>query len=935
MTIIAPSATSFDDHPPNHYSLESFLPIVKKTLTIFLPLFLLVLGAIATVYWSEVRNRRLSIKEDEKASVVMGKRIILDTLSPALADLRYLSKAVTGNNLLATSASAAVRKDLEAQFVDFSMTHGVYDQIRVIDATGMEIVRVNYNGGEPAAVNDAALQMKKHRYYFPEAMQLARDQIYVSPLDLNIEHGAVEIPFKPMIRLATPVLSATAKIIGIVIINYTAQNLLDNFSGAAKHDDSHLMLLNVDGYWLRGSAREDEWGFMFPQGGDLTFGNRFPTVWEAIQSRRIGQLSTDQGLFTFCTVFPLLDCPEWRICMPPTAEFSNQSYSWIIVSHRPAKNILVEKGALLIKALAASAVAFCVLMFLSYRLAIVGLHRRQVEVQLRKAKENLEQIVIQRTGELQATNQELRLQIDERAKVENALRKSEGQYRTLVETMREGIWVIDQKDRFAFVNRQFCTMLEYSPEEIVGYEYGDFLDPVNLKKLNKQLAKRRLGMSAPFELQWVKKSGAPLLTYVSPSTLYDENQQFHGSLAVVTDITQQKRSESEKVHLELQLLQAQKMEAIGVLSGGIAHDFNNILMPIMGYAELIKDSLPENDAIHGFIHPILEGSQRAKELVAQILSFSRQSNNERQPTLIAPLVNEPLKLIKASLPSNIEIASRIQAKDAMIMANPVQIHQLVMNLCTNAYHAMEQTGGKLSVSLSVQGPVADDGGTLPPDAATHACLTVSDTGTGIAPEALSRIFEPYFTTKAQDKGTGLGLSVVHGIVAACKGEIRVQSRLGKGTTFSVLLPLITTPSESVSIDLPTELDGGGEAILLVDDEEPIARLEKSILERLGYTVTARISSLDALDTFRSDPYRFDLVITDLTMPNLIGLELAEKIIAIRADIPILMLTGFSEHLNTGSLKKAGIRQVIMKPALAKDLAKAIRRVLDEGDPARF
>lgn len=929
-----PSAASCDSNRFAKQSLNSFLLIAKKTLTIFLPLFFLVLGAIAAVYWAEIRNHQLSIKEDEKSGVLLSQRIILDTLSPVLADLRFLSKTVANTTLLEMPSSPAprTRNALAAEFINFSLAHGYYDQIRVLDATGMEIVRINYNGGNPVAVPDDTLQMKKHRYYFIQAMQLAQGEIYVSPMDLNIEHHLVEVPFKPMIRLATPILGKDGAVAAIVIINYTAQRLLDNFYSVAKGKSSQLMLLNRDGYWLKSDNKAQEWGFMFPDGHDLTFGKRYPAVWKKIQSLKVGQLVVDQGIFTFSTVFPLLDCPEWPACSPTGSTVNNTSYSWIIVSLRPSKSIFTEAGSLLIKAVVASTIAFCILIILSYRLAMADLRRRNVEAQLRQAKVNLEQIVVQRTGELQTTNQKLRTQIEERRKVEDALRRSESQYRTLVETMREGILVIDADGRFSFVNNQFATMLGYPPDKIVGHHYGDFLDPVNLKKLDNERKKKRIGKSAPYELQWVRKSAAPVLTYVSPSALYEEDGQFSGSFAVVTDITKQKASESEKAHLELQLRQAQKMEAIGVLAGGIAHDFNNILMPIMGYAELIKDAMPEGDANHGFIHSILEASQRAKELVAQILSFSRQSSDRHQPTLVAPLVKEPLKLIKASLPSNIEIVAQIGAKDAMIIANPVQIHQLVMNLCANAYHAMEQNGGKLSVSLAVVDGAKFLEVKSALDATRHVCLTVSDTGIGIAPELLPRIFEPYFTTKGKEKGTGLGLSVVHGIVSSCNGEIRLQSQMGQGTTVTVLLPLIpTTSSDPMGTDLPRELEGGNEAILLVDDEESIVKLEKSILERLGYKVTTRLSSIDALDTFQSDPYRFDLVITDMTMPNLIGLELAEKIIAIRSDIPILMLTGFSERLDADSLKKAGIRQVIMKPTLAKEFSEAIRHALDEGN----
>ena len=1024
-------------------------PLLRKMLAIFLPLFLVVLAAIAVVCWLEIRSRRQTIMEDQKASVILGKRVILDTLAPVLADLRYLAKTVEDSRLLEDSGAARAHAvdALTTQFVDFSAAHGYYDQIRVVAADGMEVVRVNDNGGSPAGVPANALQQKSHRYYFQDAIRIGPDKIYVSPMDLNIEHGVIETPLKPMIRVATPIVDARAHALGIVIINYTARTLLNKFSATARSKDSRLMLLNMDGYWLKGARTEDEWGFMYPDRRQLTFGNRFPQAWKRIRSTEFGQVTTGKGIFTFATVFPLLDCPEWLLCLPSEDRLNAHHYSWIIVSRHSTGNLLQAEGPLLFRALLASSAAFCILIFFSYRLAAANFQRRQAEAALRRSKENLEQTIIARTGELQATNQALRKQIDERLNAEKALRESEEryrammdamddlayicspdlkieymnpamarkfgedavgkycyevlhrrdvpctpcyqeavkggespkshymlpiddrhyhvshnairhedgtiskmtifrdvsdlkameqarleserQYRILVETMREGICVIDTRGRFTFVNRQFCGMLGYAAEEIVGRAPVDFLDGDNLAKLMRIRRQRSAGAVVPFELHWQRKSGEAMITTVSPAILQGEAGEPAGSFAVVTDITGQKRAEAEMRDLEAQLRQAQKMEAIGVLAGGIAHDFNNILMPIMGYAELIEATLQADHPAGGYIRPILEASHRAKELVSQILSFSRQSNDELQPTAIHSLVAEPLKLLKASIPANIAIEQRLDVRNRMVMANPVHIHQVVMNLCTNAYHAMEKTGGRLSVALFKADPPDGVGGTHPGARREYACLRISDTGPGIEPELLSRIFDPYFTTKAPGKGTGLGLSVVHGIVTALDGDIRVESRTGQGATFSVYLPLISTTDTGDALDTRAALPGGSETVLLVDDEAPIVQLEERILGRLGYTVVTSSGSLDALGIFTADPGRFDLVITDLTMPDMTGLDLAQKISGIRPGIPIIMLTGFSEQLGQDDMQRSGIRRIIMKPVLIKNLAEAIRGVLGE------
>ncbi|RPH39281.1 MAG: response regulator, partial [Desulfobulbaceae bacterium] len=394
-------------------------------------------------------------------------------------------------------------------------------------------------------------------------------------------------------------------------------------------------------------------------------------------------------------------------------------------------------------------------------------------------------------------------------------------------------------------------------------------------------------------------------------------------MQIATDITDLK-------NMEAQLQQAQKMEAIGTLAGGIAHDFNNILGAILGYAEMALDDCPAGSMAANDVGQVVKAGHRARELVKQILAFSRQAETEHMPLQPAAIIKEAIKMLRSSLPSTIIIRQDIDKDAGPVFADPTQIHQILMNLCTNAFHAMETTGGTLSVSLKgktlsrkdlVNEPQAEPG--------NFVHLSVSDTGAGIPPEIRERIFDPYFTTKETGKGTGMGLSIVHGIVKSYGGFISCHSTPGQETIFQVFLPVMT------EINLPAEmmeqpLQLGNERILFIDDEEMLVEMGQNLLERLGYRVTVRTSSLDALTTFQNQPDQFDLVITDQTMPGITGSDLARRMLQIRPDLPIILCTGFSNLISEEKARSLGIKGFALKPLAKKDIAALIRKVLDNG-----
>jgi PAS domain S-box-containing protein len=390
-----------------------------------------------------------------------------------------------------------------------------------------------------------------------------------------------------------------------------------------------------------------------------------------------------------------------------------------------------------------------------------------------------------------------------------------------------------------------------------------------------------------------------------------------------------KGAEEEHDRLQAHLRQTQKMEAIGTLAGGIAHDFNNVLAAIMGFTELTLVDLPMDTEAHGNLEQVLKAANRAKDLVSQILSFSRRGDQEKKPVEIGPIIKEALKLLRASLPATIEIQTRLHVERGKVLANPVQIHQLIMNLCTNAAQAMPG-GGLLRVEISAvemgRRETARYAGLVP---GRYLLLRVSDTGVGMESQVMERIFEPFFTTKEPGEGTGMGLSVVHGLVKSHGGAITVYSEPGQGSSFSVHLPSIEASGDDGPGKPDAPLPGGNERVLLIDDEPALADIGRHALERLGYRVRALTSGPEALELFTGHPDDFDLVITDYTMPQITGLDLARELQKIRPDIPIIMCTGFSGQLTAQRAQEAGIKRLLVKPLVRRDTALAVRQVLDD------
>jgi PAS domain S-box-containing protein len=509
------------------------------------------------------------------------------------------------------------------------------------------------------------------------------------------------------------------------------------------------------------------------------------------------------------------------------------------------------------------------------------------------------------------------------------LAESEARFRQVFDHAGAGMALLDLEGRFQATNQYLQKLLGYSGTELVGIVFNALSDPedrdIGINGPTAMLSgKRRFSQ---YQKRFRTKHGNTVWALVSTSLLRNPDDKPLYFICHVSDLTPQKAAEEEKQALEGQLRQAQKMEAIGTLAGGIAHDFNNILSGMVGYADLALMARSDQGKITEYVSQIRQAAYRATDLVRQILTFSRQTEQTKQRLRIGTIVKECLKLIRASLPSSIEIHQHIDDAALSVMADPTQIHQIIMNLCTNAHHAMQDLGGVLEVTVApITAPEAPGTGPELHSADALLRLTVRDTGCGMTPQTLERIFDPYFTTKEKGKGTGLGLAVVHGIVKDCGGAIRVTSTPGSGTTCEIDLPASEQDRPEIS-SVNRAISGGTEHILFVDDEETLVNLGRLMLEKLGYRVTATCDPVQALEFVRAHPQDFDLVVTDLTMPGIKGDRLSREIKGIRADLPILICSGY-----TGEEEREATMGIVAgfipKPLSFDRLSHAIRQALD-------
>ncbi len=827
-------------------------------------------------------------------------------------------------------------ENLTEEFLTISKSKGIYGQIRLLDRNGMELVRVDRIDQKSFVVPQNKLQNKGQRYYFNDTFSLQPGSIYISPLDLNFERGAIEIPYKPMLRLATAVYDDEAVPIGVVVLNYLAEDLLKKFR-QAKFENSIKFMTNNDGYWLIGPTPEAEWGFMFEKRQSENIETKWPDEWKIIRYGGKGQFISDNGIYTYATLSPLQngDISSSGAMLADgnsnTKGITSKEYFWKIFSHVPKKSLLIEHRKQRNAIISFGSLFYGMAVFLIFAKA----KARRAEADMNRSREEahkiLEQEVYERTDALFKTNRKLEREIKERKKSEQIIAENEEKIRLLFTSTAEGIYGLDTTGNCTFCNQSCIKQLGYTSEsDLMGQNMHDLIHKLDItgtshsesQCLVRQSFDKGLPAHSDIEVLW-RADGSNFIAECWTHPIIKDDRII-GAVVSFLDIT--KRRE-----LESQVIQAQKMEAIGTLAGGIAHDLNNILSPIIGYTEMVKE-VCENDAqITEDLDEVLIAASRGTDLVRQILAISREKSGKRILLAVAPVTKEALKLITVGIPPHITLQTDIGKDLPNILMETTQFHQIIMNLCTNAIHAMEQGGGHLHVRL---GEFKHDQAStavaiqMPPGRYLH--LHVSDQGHGIASGQLDKIFDPFYTSKPEGKGTGLGLSVVHGIVKANDGYIDVHSEPEEGTAFDLYFPE-ADPKEADedNKEASPSLAHGQENVLLVDDWPSILNLEKKRLQRLGYQVTAVIDPIKALEIFERNPNAFDIVVSDYGMPGLTGMQFAAALRRRRPDLPIILCTGFQEYFNDQSQILDQFNKIIIKPTEECAIAAAMRSVLDD------
>lgn len=540
------------------------------------------------------------------------------------------------------------------------------------------------------------------------------------------------------------------------------------------------------------------------------------------------------------------------------------------------------------------------------------------------------------TGSLRSFGLQSRLQkeLKHRQEMELSLRESRELFRDIALSTGDWIWETDAMGRYTYVSENVLNLTGYTAEELLQNHFSYLMSPKTvataLKIIDEQIASGRNYTN--IETVKISKSGEKIYLLTSGKPVKGEDGEIRGYRGVDKDITGIKLAEKEKEKLLFNLKESQRLEALGTLAGGIAHDFNNILGSILGYAQLLQMDATGNEKAMRYTQQIINGCSRAKNLTLQILEFSRQRESHSAldtPVMVSAMVKETVKLLQASIPSSINIATRIQKDSGYILVSPTDIHQIIMNLATNAMQAMKNSQG--NITIGIQNILFDASNTLHSQKLAipygeYVAISVEDDGNGIAPETIDKVFDPYFTTKTGGDGTGLGLSVVHGIVKRCNGDIVIESALGRGTKITLYFPRKFPETKKLSIDRAPILTGEGK-VLFVDDEQMLVDLGKMMLEKIGYEAVAVRSSRNALDIIEKSPSGFDLVITDLTMPDIQGIELAEKIKAIRSDLPIVLVTGFSDITTTEKANASCIDAVLAKPLSINALAMTLQKLI--------
>ena len=881
--------------------------VYKSTLTFFLPAIALMGIIIAAILFFTVKSEKMATRAKELHTCGIQQKNIDADIGKVSSDLSILSHDRIFDRLWNDEGVPipAVLDELESSFLNFAIRRRLYDQIRLLDSAGMELARVNYNQGSPAIVPDEKLQNKKGRYYFEDAFALNREEVYVSPLDLNIEHGQIEQPLKPMIRFATPVFDGRGTKRGVLLLNYFGSKLINSFVSISNpSEQSQPMLINADGYWMKGPNSENEWGFMYEERKELTFANMFPKEWERIKTGGDGQFETPGGLFTFATVYPLLKGQQsstgsGKAYAPSARKLNAKEYNWKVVSHVPSEVLSAKQNSRLIYGCITLAMLSVILFWSSWRLAHAIARRKQAELELRTAYGQLEQLVEDRTKKLRRSEEDLRITLN---------------------SIGDAVIATNTQGHIVRMNQVAFDLTGYTFEEARGKALSEIFHIVNAKTLETVATPVRKVLDGdkivtlPRNTMLISKDGGRYQITASGAPIRDADGSITGVVLVFHDVTEEEMTKKE-------LLKVKKLESLGVLAGGIAHDFNNILTAILGNIELARFSLDSDNEVCSLLTDAEEASLRAKDLTRQLLTFSKGGDPAKKTNPIGKTIIESANFVLHGSP----VSSQFSISDDLWLVDfdSGQISQVIQNLVLNSKHAMPE-GGEIKINcaniVDIRSEIS-----LPLLGNAFIKITVEDTGCGIAEKYMEKIFDPYFTTKQE--GSGLGLAICHSIISKHNGHIAVQSKMGEGTTFTIYLPASENQIPRVpnkEADNPKTIKA---KILIMDDEQFVQDISKQMLGRLGHEVLQAKNGREAIEIIkdhRSCGRPFDVIIMDLTIPGgMGGKDAIQEILKIDPDVKAVVASGYSNDPVMADYRQYGFKASIAKPFLLAELNRAL------------
>ncbi|MBN2444586.1 MAG: PAS domain S-box protein [Spirochaetales bacterium] len=555
--------------------------------------------------------------------------------------------------------------------------------------------------------------------------------------------------------------------------------------------------------------------------------------------------------------------------------------------------------------------------------------QKEMEKILKQINDELDKRVKHRTIELEVTNEELQREVKERARIEEVLRESEEKFRTFIETASDFMHMTNEKGYIIYANTSMIKALGYTKEQMIGRHISEVFSEETFKTFKPSLETLIKKGDSRLDAILLTRNNKKLFGEMIVVAVYNPAGEFTGTRGIFRNLTDRKKAEDESKKLEAQLQRVQKMKTISALAGGIAHDFNNILTPILGLSDLALLDMTESDKGYEEIKQITQAATKAKNLVKEILTFSKKVEQKRRIVEIYTIIDEVLNLIRATLPSTIEIKKQLEPGCGFIFASPSQIHQVIINICVNAEQAMENQIGVMEIIVKkteFQGKTKI--GNFDLEKGKYIELIIKDTGVGMDKKTMDRMFEPFFSTRDESEGIGLGLAVVHGIISNHHGAIKVESTIGKGTSFTIYLPQAKSTIENEEEgEQEIVFSTNHEHILLIDDDEQVAISGEQILETIGYTTITKTDPLEALDLFKKNPQQFDLVITDLTMPKMTGIQLAGEIKKLNKQIPIILATGYMNKINPDDCDKIGITSILIKPFSVQEMSVVIREIL--------